>query len=229
MKMLIASAFAGVVALAAVAAAEGPPPPPNALPAGGAAITQAEWYVSPTGQSVGPKSIAELIEMAKARTIVRDTPVWKDGWAAWKLLGDVAELQLVAAAIPTSPTPPPAPPNVQGALEEKTKAFLIGDWKFEGDVSTPSYSAYAKIELLYRTDGTYAGSQSTQFSAPGGMTLPAQVTARQGRWSVIGIDDANFVLRLLEQGNGPTELKMHILSENSFQNSENLNTWYRVR
>jgi len=77
------------------------------------------------------------------------------------------------------------------------------------------------------TDGSFAGSQSSQYSMPGAGAIPPRMQARQGRWSVVGIDDNDFILRLAEQGSGPVDVKVHILDQNTWQNSDNLNTWYR--
>jgi membrane protease subunit (stomatin/prohibitin family) len=77
-----------------------PPPPP-----------QVQYNVSVNGQSIGPFSMAQLQEMARAGQLAVNHHVWKPGMANWDLAGNVAELGPVFAA--ASPPPPPAPPPLR--------------------------------------------------------------------------------------------------------------------
>lgn len=205
-------------------AAQTPPTPPNAPGA-----EAGEWYVSPKGQSEGPFAVSVLETMAREGGLFADTPVWKQGWPAWKALSDTPELQNVLALIPQAPPGPPPPPSAQQSLDEAAKRFIAGVWRFEGNVTQGGFTLYAVVEITYRPDGSYSGYQSLQSPGYGGVQPPPSVTSRLGQWQVSGIDKMNFNLKLIERGAGPSEARLRIVDENTLENVNDLTRSYRIR
>jgi membrane protease subunit (stomatin/prohibitin family) len=73
--------------------------------------TPAQWYVAVNGQQMGPYDQTSFVQAIQAGQLTRETPVWKQGMAAWTPAGQVPELAGFFAAPP--PPPPPMPPPVQ--------------------------------------------------------------------------------------------------------------------
>jgi hypothetical protein len=72
-----------------------PPPVPN----------QVLFHYAVNGQQMGPVSIDKLKELFAARTINRDSLIWKQGMQNWAALKDVEELKSFLGGN----TPPPLP------------------------------------------------------------------------------------------------------------------------
>ena len=60
-----------------------PPPPPTAK----------MWYYEDSGNALGPVSIVQMRDLAKAGIITGQTLVWSDGMADWVPLAQLAELR----------------------------------------------------------------------------------------------------------------------------------------
>ncbi len=69
--------------------------------------TQTLYHYAANGQQMGPVPVERLRELFAARTINRDSLIWKPGMAQWTALKDVAELQSFLGGN----TPPPLPAN----------------------------------------------------------------------------------------------------------------------
>ncbi|PCE62921.1 SPFH domain-containing protein [Sediminicola luteus] len=69
--------------------------------------TQTLYHYAVNGQQLGPVPMERLRELFAARTINKDSLVWKPGLAQWTALKDVAELQSFLGGN----TPPPLPGN----------------------------------------------------------------------------------------------------------------------
>jgi membrane protease subunit (stomatin/prohibitin family) len=80
---------------AAAAGGAGAPPPPPGAPA-------AIWFVAEQGRSLGPFTATQLGELAAAGRLRRESHVWRAGFAAWQVAGDVPEVGALFG--------PPAPP-----------------------------------------------------------------------------------------------------------------------
>jgi len=70
-----------------------PPAPPSSQ----------KWYIAQDGQSRGPFSKSQLIDMARSGQINRDTYLWRDGFSDWKRAEE-------ASPDIFSMVPPPPPP-----------------------------------------------------------------------------------------------------------------------
>ncbi len=81
-----------------------PPPPPTA-----------QFFVVLGGAAKGPLALRQVGAMISARQVVRQTPAWKRGLAAWTPAVQIPELQPFFASLPPQlpVTPPVAPPVVQ--------------------------------------------------------------------------------------------------------------------
>jgi membrane protease subunit (stomatin/prohibitin family) len=82
-------------------AAQAPQAVPPPMP------TQTLFHYAVNGQQMGPVPMERLRELFAARTINKDSLVWKPGLAQWTALKDVAELQSFLGGN----TPPPLPGN----------------------------------------------------------------------------------------------------------------------
>ena len=206
-----------------------PPPLPPPTPAPQPAEVP-EWFYGLNGQAVGPVTVGQLTELMAKGQISGDTPVWKQGMAAWQRLAETPEL---AAALAAAPKPdgsqPPPPPDTQALLNETMKKFLIGTWLFDGPITQGGITAFVKIEITYRPDGSYAGVQSVQMPPMGGIQAPAQITGRSGRWTVTGVSSDQFVLNLTEYGGGPIQISLKVLDQNTVEDTGNLLRSYRIR
>ncbi|MFM2172029.1 MAG: hypothetical protein RI957_2258, partial [Verrucomicrobiota bacterium] len=64
------------------------------------------WYYGSQGQQNGPISESELRRKLADGTLTQQTMVWRDGWADWKAVAEVAELQappLIAPVVMSHP------------------------------------------------------------------------------------------------------------------------------
>jgi hypothetical protein len=210
---------AGPPAPAAEPAPPPPPPPPS---------EKAEWYVAEGGATTGPFTLTQLRQMAQAGQIAAVTQVYHapEGWRAAK---DVPEISgYVAAAAPPPPAPPPAI-DTQKKLDLAMQQFLVGTWRFEGNITQAGYTAYVIVEATYRADMSYAGFQSLQFPGYGGMQPPAQITELKGRYTVTGIDEQNFTLTTTPVGSSGATSKFRIVDRNTVENQGDGARSYRVR
>ncbi|MHA3705171.1 SPFH domain-containing protein [Jatrophihabitans sp. YIM 134969] len=100
----MAGALAGQNAGNAGANQSGPPPLP------GAALP---FYLGVNGQQVGPVPPSDLAARVTSGELTQQTPVWKQGMAAWTPAGEVAELAPLFASVPPPlpPQPGPTPPQ----------------------------------------------------------------------------------------------------------------------
>lgn len=68
-----------------------------------------QYMISANGQQAGPFGMPQLLQLAQAGQLTKNTYVWRQGMAQWELAGNVPELSTLFA--PTCPPPPmPAPP-----------------------------------------------------------------------------------------------------------------------
>ncbi len=77
----------------APAAMTPPPPPPAPMPT---------WYIAESGNTLGPFTAPQLAELVAQGRLLRETPVWRAGFAAWQQAGEVPEIGTLLG-------PPPAP------------------------------------------------------------------------------------------------------------------------
>ncbi|OON68976.1 SPFH domain-containing protein [Hymenobacter sp. CRA2] len=75
------------------------PPPPPAGPL---------YHLALRGQTLGTFTLEQLRQMALNGTLTTNHHVWREGFAAWELAGQSADLVPVFAEVPP---PPPAPPQ----------------------------------------------------------------------------------------------------------------------
>ncbi len=215
----------------------GPPPPPPGgaipppLPAPQPAETP-EWFYGQNGQALGPFTVSYLRDLAARNELSVDTPVWKQGMAAWARLGDVAELASVVAAIPGNANKgnqPPPPPDTQALLNDAARKFLLGTWRYDGPITQGNITAYVRIEITYRPDGSYAGTQMIQMPPMGGVQPPPQTVGRSGRYSITAIDQQQFVLTMNEVGSPPAQISLKIVDQNTVEDTSNQLRSFRVR
>ena len=204
-----------------------PPPLPPPIPTQPAEV--AEWYYGAGGQALGPFTVSYLRDLAAKGEIIVDTPVWKPGMAAWVRLAEVPELASVVAAISGSQNQPPPPPDSQALLNEAARRYLLGTWRYDGPITQANITAYVKIELTYRPDGSYAGTQSVQMPPMGGIQPPPQTVGRSGRYTVTGIDQDHFVLTMNEVGSPGVQVSLKIIDQNTVEDTANLLRSVRIR
>ena len=232
-------AYLGIVTLTALLACSpaamaqgfgGPTPPPPPPPSAEAA----EWYFA-SGATQGPFTLTQLRDKAKAGEIRQETQVYNPA-GGWRMAKDVAELQgFLTAAAPPPPPPPPSPPpappvaDVQKTLNQKAQSFLVGTWRFEGNITQSGYTAYVIVELTYRDDLSVAGYQSVQFPGYGGMQPPPQVTSVTGRYSVQAIDENSFNLIVTFAGNQPNTTGLKIIDRNTVESITDGSRSLRIR
>jgi hypothetical protein len=80
--------------------------------------TTASWWYEQDGQQAGPATAAALGRLAAEGRLGPSLRVWRDGMAGWEPLANVPELaEVLRAARPTPPVPPPLspPPPAFGA------------------------------------------------------------------------------------------------------------------
>ncbi len=203
-----------------------PPPPPPPPPA---TDEKAEWYVAEGGASRGPFTLTQLRQAAQAGQIVASTQIYRaaEGWRAAK---DVPELQGYVAVATTPPAPPPPPPlDTQKQLDKTMQQFIVGTWRFEGNIASGGYTAYVVIEVTYRDDGSLAGYQSLQLPGYGNYQPPPTVTELKGRYTITGIDAENFTLTTTLVGSQGNTSKLKIVDRNTVENQADGARSYRVR
>lgn len=214
----------------------GPPPTPGGaipppLPAPVPAETP-EWFYGQNGQALGPFTVSYLRDLAARNELSVDTPVWKEGLANWVRLGEVPELASVVAAIPGAANKgnqPPPPPDSQALLNENMRKYLIGTWRFDGPITQAGITAFVKVEITYRPDGSYAGVQSIQMPPMSGIQPPPVINQRSGRYTVTAVDESHFVMNLTEYGGGPIQVSLRIVDQNTVEDTTNLLRSYRIR
>jgi len=91
---------AGLGMAAGAAGATAPPPPPQS----------ASWYLSVSGQQLGPLPQNQLPAYAQQGQLTAETMVWKQGMAGWAPAGSVPELAALFGAPPQQAAPPTPPP-----------------------------------------------------------------------------------------------------------------------
>jgi len=75
-----------------------------------------EWFIKVDGEAQGPYSIQDLRQDPR---VTPDTFVRKQGWAHWRRLSDVKELQEVFEGPKPGPLPPPTGTTVSPILDEE--------------------------------------------------------------------------------------------------------------
>jgi hypothetical protein len=237
MARLLTLALAAVLASAPVSA-EGltdvaPPPPPSGEPAPPPppppAAEKAEWYVAEAGVTKGPFTLTQLRQAAQAGQVVGVTQVYRNP-EGWRAAQDVPELRGYVAAAAPPPPPPPPPVDTQKKLDTMMQQFIVGTWRFEGNVTQGGYTAYVIAELTYRADMSVAGFQSVQFPGYGGMQPPPNITELKGRYTVTGIDEQNFTLVTTYVGGGQgNTTKLKIINRSTVENQADGARSHRVR
>jgi membrane protease subunit (stomatin/prohibitin family) len=84
-----------------------PPPPPVV-----------QYNIALNGQSTGPFTLDQLVQMAQGGQFTKDSMVWKQGMSQWAAAGTVPELAPLFAPVAVPPPPPsssPMPPPVPSA------------------------------------------------------------------------------------------------------------------
>jgi hypothetical protein len=78
-----------------------------------AAVASSSWYLrTPAGEQFGPATTDEFRALIIAGRVAGDTPIWRDGWPAWKhareapdeLPAPLAAVPAFAAVVPVVPT-----------------------------------------------------------------------------------------------------------------------------
>jgi hypothetical protein len=69
------------------------------------------WYYAARDQSVGPISLANLIQVLSRTNGARDVLVWRDGFANWEKASSVSELAVHVIKPPPLPAAPPPLPR----------------------------------------------------------------------------------------------------------------------
>ena len=82
-------------------------PPPQTPP-----MPTISYYVAINGQSTGPYDFSVLSQMVSAKTLTKESLVWKQGMANWTQAGLVQELQQLFASPSSPPGLPPIPPTI---------------------------------------------------------------------------------------------------------------------
>jgi hypothetical protein len=81
--------------------------------AAAAAVAAMGWYIrTAAGEQFGPATADEFRALITAGRVTPDTPIWRDGWPAWKHARDVPDelpAPLAAVPLPSAPTAPPIP------------------------------------------------------------------------------------------------------------------------
>jgi len=208
-----------------------PLPPPTPAPAPVPQPTEVpEWFYGLNGQAIGPLTVSQLADLAAKGQITGDTPVWKQGMAGWQRLAETPELATVLAAGPQPDlNKPPPPPDTQTLLNETMTKFLIGTWLYDGPFTQGGITAFLRVEITYRPDGSYAGVQSVQMPPMGGINSPPRITGRSGRWTVTAVDKEQFILNMTEYASGPIQVGIKIIDQNTVEDTGNLLRSYRIR
>jgi hypothetical protein len=71
-----------------------------------------QWYYGSQGQQIGPVVEAELRRLIGTGVITRETMVWREGMAEWRMLAEVAELLAPQVAGMGAMSYPQAYPNM---------------------------------------------------------------------------------------------------------------------
>lgn len=83
-----------------------------------AAVASSSWYLrTPAGEQFGPATTDEFRALIIAGRVAGDTPIWREGWPAWKharevpdeLPAPLAAVPAFAAVVPVAPQTPPVP------------------------------------------------------------------------------------------------------------------------
>lgn len=87
-----------------------PPPFPGTTPAANPfAAPSMNFHIHLNGQAMGPYGIDVLKQGVASGQFTPQTPVWRDGMAAWKPAGEVPELAELFSSSAKGSTPPPFP------------------------------------------------------------------------------------------------------------------------
>lgn len=123
------------------------------------------------------------------------------------------------AAPPGTPTPPPSPPGgAQKQLDDKIKAYFLGEWRSQ----ITAQGAVQDTQLLYREDGSISGTvKLTQYGYTG--TYPVS-----GSYTLQAITDTRFILTLLPQGSAQSSAELQIVDQNTLFNRQANYYAYRV-
>jgi hypothetical protein len=82
--------------------------------AAAAAVASSSWYLrTPAGEQFGPTTTDEFRALIIAGRVAGDTPIWRDGWPAWKHAREVPdELPAPLAAVPAFAAVVPVAPKI---------------------------------------------------------------------------------------------------------------------
>ena len=142
--------------------------------------------------------------------------MWAQGWVAWKSADQAAEFAPLFAQ-----TPPPMPqPSQPSALDEKIKAYMLGEWAAQTGVAGAP-DASQTVSVRHSADGSFTG-YIVQSSMGQQATSPVQ-----GRWSVASINDTKFTLTMTPQGSAGSSAVELIVDQNT-QRDENDGTISRA-
>ncbi|CAM3777972.1 tubulin-like doman-containing protein [Parendozoicomonas haliclonae] len=99
-EQVLGKAPANMAPAAAAPFGAAPPPPPVAQ-------VEHSYYLHVNGENMGPYTRSVLLGYLQSGQVAKETLCWREGWAGWQPVGEVAELQQTAGAVP--PPPPPVP------------------------------------------------------------------------------------------------------------------------
>jgi formylglycine-generating enzyme required for sulfatase activity len=87
------------------------------------------WHYSKNGQTHGPADAAALGRLIQGGDLGSNDLVWREGWAEWRVLGQVEEFaQFFQSRRPA--TPPPIPGSAAGSVTPATQTRTFGGIEF---------------------------------------------------------------------------------------------------
>lgn len=126
------------------------------------------WHAVVNGEQSGPFSIDKLREMMATGAIDSETYVWRDGFSDWKPLREVAELSVLAGAVPDRSASPVAPAASAGgdALFGSAPASSGGLF---GEAPKPAAKAVARTGGKVAAGGDLFASEPAASSSSKGL------------------------------------------------------------
>jgi formylglycine-generating enzyme required for sulfatase activity len=121
------------------------------------------WHYSKNGQSLGPVDAAVLGKLIQVGELGGNNLLWREGWAEWRVLGQVEEFaQFLNSSRPLAP--PPLPGHTSDATE------LVA--------TATETRTFGEIEFVWCAPGTFV------MGTPGDtqIEIPHQVTLTRGFW-----------------------------------------------
>lgn len=125
-----------------------------------------------------------------------------------------------APAPPPAPPPPPADPGrAQRELNDKVKAYWVGEWV----LSVTQGQIKIDFDLVFRADGSFAGTQRiTGYDT----SVPFPLT---GTWELQAIDEYRFVLVTRASDQPQSNAELQIVDQNTVYNPKDQYYARRVR